>query len=123
MTIVGIAAGGAIGSVLRYLVQLQCANWLGSKFPYGTMIVNVLGSFLIGFVSIMLAEKFAVSEEIRLAIFVGLFGGFTTFSAFSYETLGFIQQGNFTSAAGNIIFSVVLCITACFAGVVLARAV
>ncbi len=121
MTIVSIAIGGAIGSVLRYLVQAQSANWLGDEFPYGTMVVNVLGSLLMGFLSIVLVEGFSLPEEIRLAVLVGLLGGFTTFSAFSHETLGLIQQGNLVGAASNVIFSVVLCVIASLIGVTLAR--
>ena len=114
MTIAGIAIGGDIGSVLRYLIQMQCIDWFGTRFPYGTMLVNTLGSLLIGFLSIALLERFFVSTEIRFAILVGLIGGFTTFSTFSLETLALIQQGSFISAASNIIFNVALCITACF---------
>ena len=121
MTIVGIAIGGAIGSVLRHLVQVQSANWLGDKFPYGTMAVNVLGSLLMGFLSIVLVERFSLPEEIRLAVLVGLLGGFTTFSSFSHETLGLIQQGNLASAASNVIFSIISCVIASLAGVTLAR--
>lgn len=121
MTLAGIAIGGAIGSVLRYLIQMQCINWFGTKFPYGTMAVNTLGSLLIGFLSIALLGRFFVSVEIRFAILVGLLGGFTTFSTFSLETLSLIQQGSFFSAAGNIIGNVVLCVAACFLGVTLAR--
>lgn len=120
MTLVGIAAGGAIGSILRYLVQIQCIHWLGSKFPYGTLLVNTVGSLLIGILSIVLLERYAVSEELRLALLTGLLGGFTTFSAFSLETLGLIQQGSLLSAAGNIILNVTLCIVACFLGMILA---
>jgi len=121
LTIAGIAIGGAIGSVLRYLIQMQCINWFGSNFPYGTMVVNTLGSLLIGFLSIVLLERLFVSIEIRFAILVGLLGGFTTFSTFSLETLSLIQQGSLLSAASNIIFNVALCIIACFLGVTLAR--
>ncbi len=121
MTIAGVAIGGAIGSVLRYLIQMQCINWFGTKFPYGTLVVNTLGSLLIGFLSIVLLERLFVSIEIRFAILVGLLGGFTTFSTFSLETLSLIQQGSLLSAASNIIFNVALCIIACFLGVTLAR--
>ena len=123
MTIAGIAIGGAIGSVLRYLIQMQCINWFGTKFPYGTLLVNTLGSLLIGFLSIILLERFFVSAEIRFAIIVGLLGGFTTFSTFSLETLSLIQHGNYFSAASNIVLGVVLCISACSIGVLLARTI
>ena len=123
MTIFGIAVGGAVGSILRYLVQIQCTHWFGSRFPLGTLIINTIGSLLIGFLFIVLLERYSVSSEIRLALMTGLLGGFTTFSAFSLETIDLIQQGSFLSAASNIILSVVLCLTACYLGVILARAV
>ena len=123
MTIFGIAVGGAVGSILRYLVQIQCTHWFGSRFPLGTLIINTIGSLLIGFLFIVLLERYSVSREIRLALMTGLLGGFTTFSAFSLETIDLIQQGSFLSAASNIILSVVLCLTACYLGVILARTV
>ena len=123
MTIASIAIGGAIGSVLRYLLQIQCMDWFGAKFPIGTMAVNAIGSLLIGFLSITLTEKLIVSTELRFAVLVGLLGGFTTFSTFTIETLSLIQQGSYISAASNIILSVTLCLLACFIGVLLARAV
>ena len=123
MTIFGIAVGGAVGSILRYLVQIQCTHWFGSRFPLGTLIINTIGSLLTGFLFIVLLERYSVSSEIRLALMTGLLGGFTTFSAFSLETIDLIQQGSFLSAASNIILSVVLCLTACYLGVILARTV
>jgi len=123
LTIFGIAVGGAVGSILRYLVQIQCTHWFGSRFPLGTLIINTIGSLLIGFLFIVLLERYSVSSEIRLALMTGLLGGFTTFSAFSLETIDLIQQGSFLSAASNIILSVVLCLTACYLGVILARTV
>ena len=121
MTIAGVAIGGAIGSVLRYLIQIKCIEWFGVKFPYGTLLVNTLGALAIGFLSVVLMERFFVSIEVRFAIFVGLLGGFTTFSTFSLETLSLIQQGNFVSATANIVFNVAICLGACFLGVHLAR--
>jgi len=120
---VGVALGGAIGSVLRYLIQIQSTQWFGSSFPYGTLLVNVVGSLLIGFLSFTLLERVSVSDEVRFAIFVGLLGGFTTFSTFSLETLNLLQQGNFINAAGNVLVSVGLCLLACFLGLSLARAI
>ncbi|MCY4420893.1 MAG: fluoride efflux transporter CrcB [Gammaproteobacteria bacterium] len=121
MTLASIAVGGAVGSVLRYLIQEQCIQWWGTKFPFGTLLVNAVGSLLIGVLSIVLIERWVVADEIRIALFVGLLGGFTTFSAFSLETLYLIQQGSFLSATANIALNILLCIGACFLGMNLAR--
>lgn len=123
LILVGVAIGGAIGSVLRYLIQTHSLQWFGTSFPYGTLLVNVVGSLLIGFLSFILLERVTVSEELRFAILVGVLGGFTTFSTFSLETLNLIQQGNIVSAAGNVLISVGLCLFACFLGLSLARAI
>jgi CrcB protein len=123
LILLGVAIGGAIGSVLRYVIQTQSLHWFGSSFPYGTLLVNVIGSLLIGFLSILLLERITVTEEIRFAILVGVLGGFTTFSTFSLETFNFIQQGDFLVAIGNVFLSVSLCLLACFLGISLARLV
>ena len=121
MILAGVAIGGAVGSVLRYMIQTHSMQWLGNSFPYGTLIVNVVGSLLIGFLSYALLERFTVTEEVRIAILVGFLGGFTTFSTFSIETLNLIQVGSFFGAIINAILSIVLCLVACFVGMSLAR--
>ena len=123
MILLGVAIGGAIGSVLRYLIQIQSLQWFGDSFPYGTLLVNVAGSLLIGFLSFIFLERITVSEEVRFAILVGVLGGFTTFSTFSLETFNFIQQGDYLVAIGNVFLSVSLCLLACFLGISLARLV
>ena len=123
MILAGVAIGGAVGSVLRYLIQIQSINWFGTSFPYGTLLINIVGSLLIGFLSFALVERIIVSEEVRFAILVGVLGGFTTFSTFSLETLNLFLQGNFISAVGNVLISVALCLFSCFIGLSLARAI
>lgn len=123
MILAGVAIGGAVGSVLRYLIQIQSINWFGTSFPYGTLLINIVGSLLIGFLSFALVERIIVSEEVRFAILVGVLGGFTTFSTFSLETLNLFLQGNFISGVGNVLISVTLCLFSCFIGLSLARAI
>jgi len=121
LILASVAIGGALGSVLRYLIHTQSAHWFGSDFPYGTLLVNVAGSLLIGFLSFMLVHRLNVPEEVRLTLLVGFLGGFTTFSTFSLETIHLMQQGNFLGAFGNVFLSIGLCLLACFLGMSLAR--
>jgi CrcB protein len=123
LVLVGVAIGGAIGSVLRYLIQIKCIHWFGASFPYGTLLVNLVGSLLIGFLSFFLVERIVVSEELRLAILVGVLGGITTFSTFSLDTINLILHGNYLSAVTNVVLSVSVCLLACFIGLSIARAI
>ncbi|MBI3187589.1 MAG: fluoride efflux transporter CrcB [Gammaproteobacteria bacterium] len=116
-----VAAGGAVGSSLRYLLSSGIYAWYGRAFPWGTLAVNVLGSFAIGLLSILLVEKFNVAQEWRLAIVVGVLGGFTTFSAFSWDTLDLMQQGLTVKALVNVMANVLLCIVAAWLGAVWAK--
>lgn len=117
-----IALGGAFGSVLRYLVSSGVYQWLGREFPYGTLTVNVIGSFLMGLMTeALILQRVALATEYRLAILVGLFGGFTTFSSFSLETLALLEQGQPGKAALNIFGSIVGCLIAVWAGVQLGK--
>lgn len=116
-----IAAGGAIGAVLRFWVSSGVYAWLGRAFPYGTLTVNVLGSLLMGFLYILTIERLTVGAEWRAFLLVGLLGAFTTFSTFSIETLNLIDQASYAKAALNTLLSVVACLFAAFAGVWIAR--
>jgi CrcB protein len=116
-----IAAGGAIGALLRFWMSSGIYAWLGRAFPYGTLAVNVLGSLLMGFLYILMIERLAIGAEWRAFALVGLLGAFTTFSTFSIETLNLIEQADYAKAALNMLLSVLACVSAAFVGVVLAR--
>ncbi len=126
MTLLQAAAimiGGASGAILRFLVSGGVYQWLGRDFPYGTLAVNIIGSFLIGLLSEgLLAEPAGrLAAAYRPALLVGFLGAFTTFSTFSLETLSLIEQGQLFRAMTNVLASVALCLAAVTLGVVLGR--
>lgn len=115
--ILAIALGGATGAVLRFLVSSSIYGWLGHSFPYGTLVVNVVGSYLIALMSeALLLERVAVAMEFRSGILVGVFGSFTTFSTFSVETLYLFQQREWQRALANIGISTGSCLIAAVLG-------
>ncbi len=116
-----IAAGGAFGAVLRFLVSNGIHSFMSRDFPYGTLTVNVLGSFIMGVSYILLVERLSLSPEWRALIVVGLLGAFTTFSTFSIETLVLIESNELSKATINILASVVLCIMGSWIGILLGR--
>jgi len=118
-----IAAGGALGSVLRFWMSGWVAGMLGRDFPYGTLLVNVSGSLLMGFLYVVLIDKFNASTELRAVLLIGLLGGFTTFSSFSMETFHLLEAGEIFKALMNIILSVAVCLAATWLGVVVGRQV
>jgi len=114
-----IAVAGAIGALSRY----GLVTWIGQKnFPVGTMTANLLGSCLMGLAYVLIVEKGLVPEDMKPLVMTGFLGAFTTFSAFSLEAWQLIDRGDFLSALAYIGGSVILCITALFVGVLLARA-
>lgn len=120
--LIAVALGGAFGAVLRFLISNGVYQWLGKSFPYGTLAVNVIGSFLMGLlVEALVLQRVAISLEYRAAILVGLFGSLTTFSTFSLETLYLLEQGSLSKAALNIIISLVACIFAVWVGLLTGR--
>lgn len=123
LSVLAIALGGAAGSVLRYATSLGVHGLLGRAFPYGTLVVNVVGCLAMGFLYVWLVERSAVSAEVRAGVLIGVLGGFTTFSSFSIETLGLIEAGEHLRAALNVLASVALCLLATWLGLVLARQV
>lgn len=121
LSFVWVALGGAIGSVLRYGVNLAAPRLLGNNFPWATLTVNVLGSFAMGFLAVFLVEKYADQANMRLFLTTGVLGGFTTFSAFSLDVFGLMQRGESSLALVYALASVALSIIAVFVGFMLAR--
>ena len=118
---IAIAAGGALGALMRYWVSNGAYQLLGRDFPYGTLAVNVLGSLAMGLLYVLLVERSAAAPEWRALLLVGVLGAFTTFSAFSIETLNLLEDGALLRAVLNIVLSVVVCVAAAWLGVVVAR--
>jgi CrcB protein len=116
-----IAAGGALGALLRYWTSVTVHGRLGSAFPHGTLTVNVIGSLLMGFLSIWLIDRMAAGPALRAFLLIGMLGAFTTFSTFSVETLNLLESGHAGKALANILLSVIVCITAAGLGVFAAR--
>ncbi|GMQ84072.1 MAG: fluoride efflux transporter CrcB [Gammaproteobacteria bacterium] len=119
--VLAIAGGGAAGALLRYWISSGVYLLVGRGFPYGTLVVNVLGSLLMGFLYIWLLERSLAGTAMRAFVLIGLLGAFTTFSTFSMETLNLVEAGHMGRAILNILVSVVLCIGAAALGVILAR--
>ena len=115
-----VAAGGAIGAAARYLAGLWIVARFGAGFPWGTFFVNVTGSFVIGIV-LVLVERGTLPAEARLFVAVGICGGYTTFSSFSYETLQLLNGGDAGPFLLNVFGQVFFCLLAVYLGVVAAR--
>ncbi|SPQ01077.1 putative fluoride ion transporter CrcB [Candidatus Sulfobium mesophilum] len=123
MNYIVVFAGGGIGSVARYMLATWIGQRWGRSFPFGTFIVNVSGSFLIGLLMTLMAERFLENPEWRLLIVVGGLGGYTTFSTFEYETGKLMADGELIYAALNIILSVIAGFAALKLGEVIARSI
>ncbi|HBR98269.1 MAG TPA: fluoride efflux transporter CrcB [Gammaproteobacteria bacterium] len=121
MQFVLVGVGGFLGACARYAV----VRWLGAygaTFPFATLFVNVLGSFVVGVFATWIFQKTPLEGELRLAIQVGFLGALTTFSTFSLETLNLLSNGQVLKAGANIVLNLVLCLAAAWGGVMLAKA-
>jgi len=117
-----VCLGGAAGSGARYLVTGWISERLGAGFPWGTLCVNVLGSFLLGAIMQFASTASSFSPTTQVTLTIGVLGGFTTYSTFNYETLASFQQGAWTLAAANLVATVVGCLAAGFLGQTAVRA-
>jgi CrcB protein len=116
-----ISAGAIAGANARYLITRFAAKALGPMFPYGTLFINVTGSFVAGFFMIWTSERVIVDPRWRLLVVIGFCGGFTTFSSYAYETMAYLEQGQWAMMISNILANNILCLLAAVVGMSLAR--
>jgi len=121
LQILAIAGGGALGALGRFWLSTGVYRLLGRDLPWGTLVVNVLGSFLMGLLFVLFIERSTAGPELRAAVLVGFLGAFTTFSTFSVETLLLIEAGYLGRAFLNLWMSVLACLSACWVGFLLGR--
>ena len=116
-----IGTGGALGAMLRFFADTRISALTGSGFPWGTLLINISGSFFLGVLVVILSARGPVVDLLRSGLCIGLLGGFTTFSAFSIETLTLLEAEQWQRALVNIVSSVLLCLLGAAAGVAAAR--
>jgi CrcB protein len=116
-----VCLGGAIGTGLRYLTGLGAARMWGDAFPYGTLVVNLTGAFIIGLVQQIGRETLLIPDDLRLFLTTGMMGGLTTYSAFSYETVRLMETGAWHQAWINIFVTTTICLSLCFLGIATGR--
>lgn len=121
MQILLIGFFGGLGCIARYLVTGWSYQFFGRSMPYGTLLVNTGGSFLLGFLIAFGLHSSVLPASVRLGLVVGFMGGFTTFSTFSYETLKMIEEGSLVQAGANVLSNVILCLAFVAAGMMLGR--
>ena len=117
-----ISVAAIVGANLRYFVSRLAAIELGSVFPYGTLFINIVGSFIVGFFVIWTSERVLVDPRWRLLVVVGFCGSFTTFSSYAFESMAYFEQGQWGLMLANIFSNNILCLGAALGGIAVARA-
>jgi CrcB protein len=123
MNVLWVFIGGGLGAAARYWLTGLTYRWVTPTFPAGVLVVNVLGCFLIGAVMSVFENRFAVNPAWRVFVTIGILGGFTTFSSFSYETIALLRDQELFLAGMNVLANVVLCLIGTWIGLVLGRLV
>ncbi|MDP5149166.1 fluoride efflux transporter CrcB [Rheinheimera baltica] len=116
LTYVAVAIGGAVGGCLRYATNELALIVFGKAFPFGTLVVNILGSFVLGLLYALLSNGVLAVSPWRALVTIGLIGAFTTFSTFSLDTVLLLQQGDWLKAIANVLLNVLLCLTLAWLG-------
>jgi len=121
MTYVWVALGGALGSMARYAFGVYAGRWLGTAFPWATLLINIGGSFLIGVLAESFALRWDASQSTRVFLVVGICGGYTTFSTFSLDVITLVNRGATLAAGLYVVASVACALAALYAGLHLVR--
>ena len=118
-----VSLGGLLGVNLRYFLSRIITRFSDAAFPYGTLVINVTGSLVLGFFLVWTTERVLADPRWRLLVAIGFCGSYTTFSGYAYETMSYFEQGHWTLFATNILANNVLCLVAILAGAMIARAI
>jgi CrcB protein len=118
-----VSLGGILGANLRYFLSRIITRLSDAAFPYGTLVINITGSLVLGFFLVWTTERVLADPRWRLLVAIGFCGSYTTFSSYAYETMSYFEQGHWTLFAANILTNNVLCLLAILAGAMLARAI
>lgn len=116
-----VALGGIVGACARYSLARAVAKYAGTGFPYGTLLINVSGSLILGFFMIWSSERAIVDQRIRLLVAIGFCGAYTTFSSYAFESFAYFEQGHWELFAANVLANNILCLAAVIAGAAVAR--
>ena len=122
LNFIAISLGAIVGANARYILSRYAARLIGPVFPYGTLIINVVGSFIVGLFLVWTSERVLIDPRWRLLVVIGFCGGFTTFSSYAFETMAYFEQGQWWLMTANMIANNVLSLLAAAAGMALARA-